>query len=403
MQGMKLGKQSAGTCNDKSNVIEKNELDDMENVSSTTTSSAGIRKSQRRQRNPQHVIKASKSTRTCRKIRIQMRGETSLKELAQVSETADTGGCTFSCPMCSFFCSSAFGMSSHLKTRHKCIKTRNKCEKYLSTATVHNCRICSEKLFCESNYLSQHMLKHNITINQYRKQFDCQVSWKRKIQQVLETSKLSQNKIGNMCMYMCPQCKKTFMNFESLSWHGRKCGDHPIGVKIRNILDFVTNIVSHKCKICSMLLFCDMRMITYHISGKHRIRTVKEYASRTGCLLPTNESEDKKKDVLSKGIKPNNEVGNLCRYTCDNCGYTAKTWKAMKNHLSSKNHWSSKGKDWFRYITKTVLHDCKICRKELLNEKEFIYCHLMKAHEKNWLSYVKKYRLSQVDSTTHFQ
>ncbi len=381
---------------------EKSELDEMENTISTTSiiTTAFKKKSQRLHASDKHTFKESKVTKASIKSRTKSKGEVSLKDLVPVSETADTRGCTFSCPICHCSYTSVVGLSDHLKTKHKCTKKIHELEKFLSNATVHLCRICSEKLYCESAYLRRHLSKHNITVTQYRKQFNCQVGWKTKNQQLLERGKMSFNEIGNKCIFRCPQCEKTFANFGTLWLHGQKCENHPVAIRIMNVHDYAIKVVSHKCKICSRLLFCDGVLIARHVRDNHRIMTLKKYAANTGCQLDSYEPEEKKKKILSMGTKPKNQVGNLCRYKCGTCGHNNRAWRSMQIHLNSKNHWSSKGKDWFRYISKTVLHECKICKKEILNDLPILKSHVIKGHKETWFNYVRKYKLSQVESTT---
>ncbi len=319
----------------------------------------------------------------------------SVLDKAFVSESAASGLCTFQCPECSAAYTNWRHCYLHMKDKHKSPISLNDYWCYLSNATIHVCKICSEKLICESRLMSCHfMKKHKLSLVDYRKQYNCDCIIKPNHQKLLESGKISLDEIGNLCIFKCPKCKGTFTSIDWLSKHARKrC---KVSVNHDNVRKYVTKVVTHKCKLCSKLVLCDGKLLATHFLSKHRIKSLKEYADKTGSTMAVADGCKKQSlEKLTNTAKLSQQVGSMCRFSCDQCNYESKTWAATRKHLQKIHSWSSK-ESWSNYISKTVMHQCRICQKKVLNDGVFLINHFKDSHKLTLLSYVKKYKVVYV-------
>ncbi len=311
----------------------------------------------------------------------------SLIAKANVSKTADTRGCWFSCSKCPITMTSWGGLRAHMKRSHNEFSLKADVHKYTTQATVHECYICSEKVLCDSAFLIEHMRLHSIAIADYRHMYGCDVAWKCQQRELLEKGRLSEDKIGDMCTYRCLQCKRIFSSFHVLANHGPNCKQGSLKIWIHDLSKYILQVVGHTCKICSTMLFCDLRIISLHMTSSHRIKTPKEYTLQVGGVIVQSEKDT----ALKNAKKTISDAGNFCTYACHKCGHTSKSWDTTLAHLKKKDHWSTSGRQWRHYITDTVVHECKICKKELLNDKFTITSHVKAAHQETFKSYADKY------------
>ncbi len=209
-----------------------------------------------------------------------------MMEKANVSVSAATGLCTFSCPQCPSEFLSRNQFKKHMKKIHTTeVKMTNiECFKYMSTVTIHVCKICSEKVFCETLFLNNHFKnKHNTSLASYRKKYDCG-SWKERLQTTIDRGNLSLQKVGNLCSFKCPKCENIFMGLQNLRMHQtrqKRCMPH---IQARAWLECIQEVVSHKCKLCSKIILCDYQPIFNHISCCHGFKSIEEYAKKTSCI-----------------------------------------------------------------------------------------------------------------------
>ncbi len=315
-------------------------------------------------------------------------------EQATVSKIAASCKCVFKCSKCAETHSSWAVLTTHMKKKHKEKISASNFELFLVKATVHNCRICSKAILCDSDFLKNHLVScHSLNIGEYRKLYNCDMDWKRKNQEILQTARCSENIIGNFCTFKCIHCNKYFKSMSALTSHTSvsrsRSGNCTKKLQVNQLCDYLDKAVTHKCKICSELILCDNEFIKQHASNTHGIKNVTEYCAQTGCKV-----ESKVEEVASaKGGRTKKSVGNFCKYTCQKCGFVAQTWYCMSKHLKSKSHWSSSGKRWLIYINKVVMHQCLTCKKTILNERTFLEDHLRKNHQETLPEYVKRYNI----------
>ncbi len=111
--------------------------------------------------------------------------------------------------------------------------------------------------------------------------------------------------------------------------------------------------------------------------------------------LKSYESNKSTSETQGSSATILDNIGNYCKYKFGKCEHSDNSWLSMSNHLKDKNHWSPSGKEHHRYMTKIVLHECKICKKILANDKMVITCHAKKSHNNMSLAeYAAKFELT---------
>ncbi len=313
---------------------------------------------------------------------------------APVEKTETSGKCCFECPACHSTYKSWGGFSRHMTRDHNRQSRLSEWERFAKNVSVHICRICSKRVLCDSMFVAQHLKTiHDITIRVYVKKYISDSYWIQH-EEMLKKGRMSENIIGNHCTFKCPNCNKTFYCYYTFQSHGQKSKKHCVNSKFKDLPKHIQEIVIHKCKICSKVILCSRELIRTHVQG-HKFKTLPEYAQRTGCLLEDNcpnRCQDTF-DRVTKGAKVSKQVGNFCRYTCSTCGHVTTMWRYMRQHLKKSGHGSSVTNKWYKCISKTVLYQCLICDKKVLNGTEFVQKHVSEAHQKTLLQYLKEYNV----------
>ncbi len=210
-----------------------------------------------------------------------------VKKKAAVSESATSGLCTMTCIFCSDKYSCWDEFKKHMKLKHNKIVIRKPdFEKYLTKATVHVCRICAEKVFCEGKHLADHFAtKHKLNLSNYRKKYNCE-SWVEKLEKVLINGTLSTDTIGDLCTFQCQTCQQTFNGTRAIQNHSRECCPN---VQAKFWVDYIREIVTHRCNVCSKLILCDRSLISAHVTRNHGFKNLDEYAKKEGFTYITNK------------------------------------------------------------------------------------------------------------------
>ncbi len=106
---------------------------------------------------------------------------------------------------------------------------------------------------------------------------------------------------------------------------------------------YLLEVITHKCKICSKLLLCDAKTIIQHVLCSHNMKTLTQYANKTGCTVKQHRERLTKDNFeeITRDATIHEIVGNYCKFTCKKCGLDTKSWRMMKKHLNLKDHWSN--------------------------------------------------------------
>ncbi len=317
---------------------------------------------------------------------------------AKVSETASNGLCQFDCLECheSFFMWR--NLHNHAQKEHSTCLVKANFENYLYKAVVHVCKICSQRVLCDYTFLTAHMRwKHHLSIIEYRKNYDFSISQtaeQANLQKLLEKSEISEKIIGNLCTFRCTGCKRMYKSIQAFTKHTNSrsftCPLKGQNLKWQTSLE---KVIAHRCELCSKLILCDTRMIKSHMVGAHGIKTIGKYAKPTGSTLKPPDSPDPAPFFTSitqhESVLTLQDIGNHCTFRCSKCGHVSSQWTHMTMHLKKTGHgpWTNM---WHRYISKIVRHECKICKRKILNDCEFLAFHVRSYHRLTLSDYSAK-------------
>ncbi len=314
---------------------------------------------------------------------------------AKVSKSASTGLCQFDCLECheSFF--SWRMLCRHAVKEHNIRLVSANFENFLYEAVVHVCRICLETVLCDSTFLFIHFqYKHHLSIGEYRKNYDCHTSQnvvQTKFRELLVKAEISENKIGNLCSFQCVGCKGMYKSLSTFKSHNSTIFHCPLKGQFLQWETSLVKVVTHRCKLCSKLILCDTRTIMSHVRPAHGMKSIGEYAKKTGSILnvPGKEFEHgAAHNVLCKNAPTVEKAGDFCTFKCHKCGHISHQWADMKRHLKRLGHGTCEMM-WHKYITKVVLHTCRICNRKVLNDSQFWGNHANKCHQMTWTDYRK--------------
>ncbi len=336
----------------------------------------------------------------CQKGSATQKGIPKIVENAPVSVRPVSGLCIFKCTDCDSTFTNWESLSSHIKTHSKWKRHKRKIHSsefgnFIVKAVVHVCKICSDRIICDRVLLKLHFKsKHKMSLEKYKHQYKCDSYWTIKYTRLLQRGSLSANKIGNLCVFSCPVCQKTFKTYSSFGNHTN------ISCKSANTtarrLQNLKKVISHKCLLCSKLLLCDLRFIKTHLKGHHKTMTIRKYASITGCSIAGVDMEkDKSFEEMAKVAEVTDQIGNFCRYKCDHCNeHFAEKWPSMFAHLKNV-HGSSPTKGCHeKHVIKVVMHECKGCGFKLLNDRHILRNHIQSHHQMTLSGYAAKYKLT---------
>ncbi len=270
--------------------------------------------------------------------------------------------CRFRCSQCDIELRSWHVLRRHLSTEHNNMRISfTDVPDFISRRVCHTCRICSEKVLCDTAFITRHLDKHHtgIKIGQYKKDslYNSDVVY-------------SNNIIGNLCVYECETCKQRFSNRTLFSRHLNSLSHG-------NALTIVKSLqrkVFHKCKLCDKSILCDKNILQGHFRYTHAM-TIDVYCTKTGCTF------QKTKQFASsflKSLKQSKEIKNACEFNCRTCGITFNTLYSFNRHLSK--HKTKQPEPATAYLTKGLSYQCKICQKHMICDIRTITNHMEKVH-----------------------
>ncbi len=86
------------------------------------------------------------------------------------------------------------------------------------------------------------------------------------------------------------------------------------------------------------------------------------------------------KDVMEKETV-SKEVKSLCKYRCPKCGKIFQSKEALRHHLRRSKHAIESRTKLSNYLTKIVVHKCKICNERMLCDMKAIRSHIVQCHK----------------------
>jgi len=96
---------------------------------------------------------------------------------------------------------------------------------------------------------------------------------------------------------------------------------------------------------------------------------------------------------VADGVATTSEVGNLCRYTCPECGKEMNHWKCLRKHVRDEHgeEWDIMDSD--STATTKMVHKCLECLAVMPCEVNCIYRHVSNHHGMSTAAYVEKHGL----------
>jgi hypothetical protein len=210
-------------------------------------------------------------------------------------------------------------------------------------------------------------------------------------QDQLETAIVARTSVGNQCRF---RCLRDSCDYQNTSWRYLKEHLNVEGhTTSRQKRDYAVQIAGHECQACLRVIFNDKTIIKHHVVRSHQL-TLTAYCQKYKLASPPSLSQ--RKAPPSSQISQD-KVGNMCQFRCpqDSCWYQNNTWRCMREHLKAKGHYipSRPTGDYASYAVKMVYHECRECRRAVLNDRFMLRVHL-KFHKLTLVEYCQTYRLT---------
>ncbi len=296
---------------------------------------------------------------------------------ATVSKNAVSGKCTFKCQKCSFTSLSWNSLATHSKRKHNEILKMSEFEQYVTVVHVYVCKICSEKVLCDNQFLQHHFKgKHGYNLTEYREKFDCNAE-KKELENNTKTkineASVLKNSATGKCTFKCQNCDLTSNAWNEFKKHAMK--KHNVALKMKDFVQYATTLYVYHCKICFDKVVSDFAFLTSHFISHHSM-TLTQYRRKFDCKETLKETYFK---VLETGRLSANQIGDLCTFKCPKCSRVFPSSHKFTLHCSKENcalkyERTTFGK--YRYIAHVVVHKCKICSKLLLCDRTTIRSHV---------------------------
>ncbi len=327
--------------------------------------------------------------------------------------------CEYQCPKCDTNFTSRKKMLTHFKKTEHAELTRRNIFTFLTNITAYQCGICSKKILCDISTIRSHLKCHNrISLKQYGDKFNVPFECKRTKLRKKKESDLSSamaskkfkvtEKLGNLCKFQCPRCDFSSHEWRAMTRH-LNCNAHG---PILSPPNYATNLVVHKCQLCSELVLCDISIFQKHVERQHK-ETVPKYKSminlhcRENCL-PQYMSNLRSviQDIPSfqqcqiLHLKPQSlpeskvtkHVGNITFYKCPFCHKADMSYNCLWLHCRKKHNGKQVSKT-MELVVEGRFHRCHICAKTILCDNSFVRNHVSRLHNLTFTQYIKKHVL----------
>ncbi len=299
--------------------------------------------------------------------------------------------CEYQCPKCKKIYKSANLMRTHFRVTKHVLLQRGELNKFLIKITSHQCLLCSKKLFCDKQTLLYHFVfRHKIhSLEEYslktKARYEGQCQNKRTIWNSSTLEKLLAkapvtDKVGNLCVYQCQNCKKYFKSRNGITNHYKSKGNSCMADV--NLIKNLTKVVAHKFHLCSKKVLCDIYVLKIHLLRHHQVKRVTDYCKISGLRNDGRfgkKISQKQKYELYQGknsdqYKIAEKISNQCRFACNECDYCCNRWPLMATHIIRNSHGPVMSPT--KYVTKATFHRCKICEELILCDTNILTTHL---------------------------
>ncbi len=279
--------------------------------------------------------------------------------------------CRFTCPKCGHEMGSWKLVRKHFGKESSCkhILSLTDVVELISTIVCHVCKLCSEKVLCDGEFIQRHLLaRHKMQVRNYTEKFGFDTS--KPMVEITYSNKV----IGNFCIYQCDDCNAQFNLFHLLLRHQRDLS-HKRSYKTK---DNIIEKVYHQCQLCQKVLLSEKTIVRNHLYTFHRV-SLKEYYKKTGCVEVA-----KKAHVFAKLItrlQITNCIANKCSFSCSACNSIFESAYDLIIHRRKERHIRDSGQPLITCLVKGFAYKCEICSSLMLCDRDVIRKHMYKAHK----------------------
>jgi hypothetical protein len=209
-----------------------------------------------------------------------------------------------------------------------------------------------------------------------------------RIQERLKGSPLSQDVVGNLCVFKCDICAQEFKSSHTLGKHIFRNASH--GSKRASLATSCGKIIiAHQCLICSSLIVCDRSYLTSHMQKQHK-KSLKSYCSDFRVDLRSVKCKASAKwNQLVSLSETTDDINDSCEFECSKCSIRFPSWERMRMHIQESCRASNV--TVLQYLKKCVLFLCKLCQSKILCDRRFIKDHLRRNHKMSEGKYAKNF------------
>ena len=313
-------------------------------------------------------------------------------------------GCEYSCRICSEKCTSETEIIGHLGAAHHGITTEQYVELYgpLMTKEVkHTCVVCYREVLHARKNMLGHLRRHKINPSKYyHKYIMASENMRGKMSLFKGEDKLEfcadvthDKDWFKQCRFDCRACENKQRSHPGLSSHIKKVHNIDDQEYVETYGPLMSVKKKHRCKICGVYLLSMKKVICTHMC-MHNL-SLNEYSSKYMDVKISEEA-----NVKSYNEQAVDSTFEQCEYTCGICGKKFQVHCRLWTHVG-KAHKDITLRDYKdkygQCQTKTVMHRCRICDKELLHVKAKISSHLWKIHSCVSLTEYKEKYLADSD------
>ncbi len=287
--------------------------------------------------------------------------------------------CVLQCPECNESIKGWYVLRRHYRIRHRSKHFKmTQVKDIVSMPVCHTCKICSEKVLCDTRFMERHLHQHNLNISQYAKELGVKVQTPNSTDKAHTVDKIARlcrdapvsKEVSNKCKFQCPTCHESLTGWNALYCHiSKKHKTKKPGLVKIDELTLLS--VRHICQICSENVLCDTYFMSRHLK-KHNM----------------NISQYRKKFNTSTKNLSGDVIGNLCVYECPECGVKMADKGNFSQH--QKKHVYVKSSEANRNLIKKVYHRCKLCDRQILCTLHYVQVHLKASHNICLEEYCKK-------------
>ncbi len=315
-----------------------------------------------------------------------------LREILERAETTDKtlGMCKFKCRECDAQYNNWSSLRCHRLYRYSKVRHSEpirvmEAKHYLVKAFCHICRLCSQKVLCDNEFLTCHLKANHkgTSARDYRLKFKIdELSPAERPDRVVV---YSYKAIGDLCFWKCQQCGSRFSTLDSLKRHQKRF--HP-SVSDENQGRDGHKLVYHECLLCRTKIRCTKRDLLLHLKRHRGMNTLEDYCLKTGCTLVNTKNctgNEKTVEVL-KSLEISKEIGNRCLFKCNICDFEGKSWRIMRLHLSTEHGLSklltvnSVGMYKYNLLVEGFSYQCNVCKDLMLCDTVLISRHFSNFH-----------------------